>query len=55
MESRLTTRQVMDLYGIKSETTIIRWKREFGLPYRKIGRDCFFLASELEKKPAGIN
>lgn len=48
LEQRLTSSQVMALYGI-SEQTLCNWKKNYGMPYRQFGRDHFYLESELEE------
>lgn len=49
MEKRLTTQEVKDIYGGVSDVTLWRWKTDLNMPYRKIGRECYFLESQLEQ------
>lgn len=48
MEKRISTADVMRIYGV-SEKTIWEWKRNYAMPYRKIGKNCFFVLSELQE------
>lgn len=48
MEPRLNTKQVQEIYGV-SLKTLSEWRNNRGMPHRKIGRECFYLVSELEE------
>ena len=47
MENRLKTADILKIYNITTET-LSQWKRRLGLPHRKMGRECYFLISEIE-------
>lgn len=46
MEQRISTKKVQEIYDV-SEKTLCMWKKNLGMPHRKIGRDCYYLLSEL--------
>jgi hypothetical protein len=46
MTERLTTRDVCRIYK-KTRKTILFWRDRSGMPYHKIGAECFFVPEEL--------
>lgn len=48
MDSRLTTEDVCRIYQ-KSRKTILFWRKKSGMPYHKVGSECFFVPSELRQ------
>ena len=52
MEPRLTIDQVCAIYGV-SRKAVWEWRAKLGMPYRRIGKVCYFLQSELEAWESG--
>ncbi len=47
MERRLTTGDVCALYSGITPKTLCSWKKKYAMPFIKIGRECFFIESDL--------
>lgn len=47
MDKRLTTKDVMKIYGVSAKTIWV-WKRDLAMPCRHLGGKCYFVHSELE-------
>lgn len=52
MERRLTTDEVRNMYRNASgepisQKTLCQWKKLFGMPFIKIGRECYYVESAL--------